>query len=271
MFECALDRDLPKATLFMIANAMVIERSLSVAGVDTVGKLNVGVFQQCDRRDQVERGSRLEQATRCKVEFLVKAAASVGRKIRYGLDMTRVDFHDHHETVVGVVSFHRVVQRGLRYILQVDVEGGNEIETIDGPDIIRVKNRLPNAAGDFLIVGIPISSGQLLVKTVFQARTFIVFIDEADRTPAELAERVVAYIDFFEDDTAAKPAFSEYRPGRHRFFVLVIDTLLVEDNVLPSRSAGIAKHALVFILGFIAKESGQTSGQRIQSTVKEFV
>src|SRR5690606_18336284 len=119
-------------------------------------------------------------------------------------------------------------------ILEVDVQRSDEVEPVDSLHIVGIVDRFPNAAGNFLIVGIAVLTGELLVEAVFKPSALVILINKADGAAAQPVERIVAHVYLFEYRSTPQPAFPEDRPVRHLLLVLVIDSFLVQDDVLSS-------------------------------------
>src|SRR5690606_23113638 len=134
-----------------------------------------------------------------------------------------------------------------------------------------IEDGLPYTAGNLLIVGIAVLSGEALVKAVLQSRTAVILVDKTDRSPTQVCERHVAHVDFFENRPAAKASFPQYRPAHHQLLLLVIHLAAIENNVLLARVARIDQHSLVFAFRAILEKSSQMPRQRIHAAFEHFI
>src|SRR5690606_1677599 len=257
-----------QTTFFMITNDVVVEGGFTVSGIDAVCKLDVGVFQEGDHGHQLEGRTGFEQSSGREVELFVKVPLSVGRKIRDSLDLAGLYFHDNDEAIIGIVLVHCIVQSCLRNILEIDIKCGDEVESVDGFNIICVIDRLPDAPGYFLVVSVSILAGELFVKAVFESCTLVILVNETDSATAELGEWIVADVDLFEYGATSQSSLTEDRPGCHHFFVLIVDTFLVQDNILFPRGPGILKHSFVALPGLVSEKTGKAIGQGIAPRLK---
>src|SRR5690606_37370789 len=141
--------------------------------------------------------------------------------------------------IVGFMLKHCTMQGGLCYILKIDIKGCLKVQSINGLDIVRIKNRLPNSAGDFLIIGVTVLSGKLLVEAVLKSGSMLILIYKSDGPAGEIGKRHVTDINLLEDGSPSQSAFPEYRPLHHHLLLLVINLPSVYHHVLLTGFTGI--------------------------------
>src|SRR5580692_2217954 len=121
----------PAGVWFRIINGAAGDLPGPAVEVDRVAECHFFVFEQGKQGSEFESGPRLGGADGV-VHVLPISTVGLLAQVGYGLDLTRCHLHDDAGAVLGLVFLEFPEQGVLGDILDIDVDGGDDIPAVDG-------------------------------------------------------------------------------------------------------------------------------------------
>ena len=109
-----------------------VHQHLSVAGVHHVARVEVAVVEGHHKRGGLEHRSRLEQVAHGIVFLLVILSVLVARHVDDGLDIARLNLHEHGHALGGVDLLKLGDERLLGEVLHAHIDGRDYVAAVLG-------------------------------------------------------------------------------------------------------------------------------------------
>jgi len=156
--------DFAQPLILMVADHLVIVLYGAVAGVDCIMKTDDAIFQCNDHRHQLEGGAGLRAFAYCVVVGLMVQSVRSYLEVCDGLDVAGLHLHHHSATVMGFVFRELLVQSVLCRILQVKIDGGDNIVSGAGVYRLEVIDIDPCSSCQALLHLQPVLPGEVVIE-----------------------------------------------------------------------------------------------------------
>ncbi len=183
------------------------------------------------------------------------------REIDHGAHKASFHFHQHDTSPRGLVFFQVLLQRFVGQVLQVNVEGGNEVAARLGCADVTAFYRPPDASGDFFLQLKSVFPAELFVIGAFNTGEFF-SIGYAYGAARELAHRAVAFVELFDDESTLVPALPYKRKLLELFNLDGIEAV-GNEGIPVFFEAGPLKLCYKKFAGGSRNQPRQTMGQRV--------
>ena len=163
--------------------------------------------------EQRQQGGKLEGRARLGgadgvVEIFPIAAIGLKAEVSDRLDLAGGHFHDDAGAMLGLIGDHFAKECVLRNILDIDVQGSDDILSVLGFDLIAFDGDI-GAAGDIADEAAARLAFQQGVIGAFETYVLGIRSCQANGTIGQQAERIQSFVDHFRDKTAFITAFTD--------------------------------------------------------------
>ena len=147
-------------------------------GIDAVFRAGFAIFQQSEGADQFEGRTRISIFVDSIIERFGVAAVALLLQVGDGLDLAGAGFDEQYASVVCIVLNQGFEECVLRYILQVYIEGGDDVKSVNRFLFAFVFYWSPDASVHTAFKAGAVAAAQEAVESTFKSvanKTFIAF------------------------------------------------------------------------------------------------
>ena len=255
-----------------VGHRVAVEGHAPASRRHAVGGFDTAVLHGGHQRGKLHRRSGLHRgAEGVVVDLGVFGDAVVCRfrcaaEVRDGLDTAGLDFHQHDRPPRRPVELHLLLERPRGHVLQVEVDGGDEVHAGARLHDVVVGDRHPRPARDPALQLPPFDAGELLVPRFLDAHAVRVAVD-AHRPPGKLAERLAAHVAAVEGEAGLVAAeLDEGQAGD--LFLVRIAHISGNEHVAASFPLAVEQQLAELLGCTFAQHRAQAEAQAVQTRLK---
>ncbi len=250
-----------------VAHPLLVEVDLTLSGVDGVGREHAS-FHARHEAGQFESGSRFH----CRADGVVEVfpifdgvvAYLVPGQVGNGANEPCGHLRNDDGPPSGVVASKLLFKGVGGHVLEVEVEGGDDVHAFHWVDEVVVCDGHPLVAGDFSGKLLALDTGQFLVPGALNAHALVLAVD-ANGACCELAKRPPPVLSAFEDKPALVP--SQLDKGEVTQFLVVGEWNVASDQCASVPTGfGVVEFALD-VRGTLAHGGRKRDAQRVDLRV----